>query len=346
VERVSRPGLANHLHYRPGMNRRRFLVTSLAGALAAPLTGEAQRAKTPVIGVLSPWGLSLPPAGQREPFERGLRELGWTPGATIIIEQRYADGKPDRLPTLAAELIQMKVDLIVANGTHAIRAARQATTTIPIVMAAAGNPLREGHVQSLARPGGNVTGLSIMPEGRMEPKQLELLKEAVPGLTHVGVLANRIMGDPATAEINVAGRALGLRLQTFEVSSPEEIPNAFRAISQAGVGAVLVRPDPLVLDLESAQSATLASKYRLPAIHPWPGVPTRYGGLMSYNADLYDIHRRSAYYVDRILKGIPPAELPIEQPTKFELVINLKTAKTLGLTIPPSLLARADKVIE
>jgi ABC-type uncharacterized transport system substrate-binding protein len=247
------------------MNRRGFLLTSLAGVLAAPLAAEAQRSKTPVIGVLSPWGPSLRPAG---------------------------------------------------------------------------------HVQNLARPGGNVTGLSIMPQGRMEPKQLELLKEAVPGLTYVGVLANRIMGDPATVEISAAAGALGLRLQTFEVSSPEEIPNAFRAISQAGVGAVLVRPDPLVLDPESAQSATLASKYRLPAIYPRSGVPTRYGGLMSYNADLYDIHRRSASYVDRILKGTPPRDLPVEQPIKFDFVINLKTAKALGLTIPPALLGRADEVIQ
>jgi putative ABC transport system substrate-binding protein len=325
---------------------RQLLSLLVFGLLAAPLAAGAQRAKTPVIGVLSPWGPSLRPEGQREPFERGLRELGWTPGSTIVIEQRYADGKPDRLPPLAAELVQMKVDLIVANGAHAIRAAREATTTIPIVMAAAGDPLREGHVRNLARPGGNVTGLSIFPQGRMEPKQLELLKEAVPRLTRVGVLMNRIMGDPAIEEISAAARTLGLRLQTFEVAGPEEIPNAFRAIAQTGVGAVLVRPDPLVLDPETAQSATLASKHRLPAIYFWASAPRRHGGLMSYSADLYDIHRRSASYVDRILKGSQPADLPVEQPTKFELVINLQAAKALGLTIPQSLLLRADQVIE
>jgi putative ABC transport system substrate-binding protein len=196
------------------MDRRRFLLTSLAGALATPLAAGAQRAKVPVIGVLSPGGPALRPEGQREPFERGLRELGWTPGATIFIEQRFAEGRPDRLPTLAAELVQLKVDLIVANGAHAIRAAREATTAIPIVMAAAGDPLREGHVPNLARPGGNVTGLSLFPQGRMEPKQLELLKEAVPRLTQVAVLANRNMGDAATEEISAAARTLGLQLQT------------------------------------------------------------------------------------------------------------------------------------
>ncbi len=328
------------------MDRRAFLATLTGVLLAAPLASEGQKPKVPRIGVLSPWGPSLRPAGQREPFERGLRELGWTPGSTIVIEQRYADGKPDQLPKLAAELVQMKVDVIVAHGFLAIRVARQATSTIPIVMAVAGDPVREGHVQSLARPGGNVTGLTFLAQGRIEPKQLELLKEAVSGLTRVGVLANR-SGDPAVAEeINVAARALGLRLQTFEVSTPEEIPDAFRAMAHAGVGAVLVRADPLILDPHSAQSATLALQHRLPAIYPWTTIPPNYGGLMSSNVSMYDLHRRSASYVDRILKGVKPGDLPVEQPTKFELVINLKTARALGLTIPPSLLQRADQVIE
>jgi putative tryptophan/tyrosine transport system substrate-binding protein len=331
------------------VDRRRFLLTSLAGVLAAPLAAEAQRGKTPVIGVLSPWGPSLHPAGQREPFERGLRDLGWTPGSTIVIQQRYADGKHDRLPKLAAELVQMKVDLIVANGHFAILAARQATSTIPIVMAVAGaDPVLEGHVQSLARPGGNVTGLTIAAEVRIEPKQLELLKEAVSGLALVGVLANRRQsGDPPAAqEISAAARTLGLRLQVFEVSTPPEMPDAFRAMAHAGVGAVLVRADPLVLDPHSAQSATLALQHRLPAIYPWTTIPGNYGGLMSYNVSMRELHRRSAFYVDRILKGAKPGDLPVEQPTKFELVINLKTAKALGLAIPPSVLARADQIIE
>jgi putative ABC transport system substrate-binding protein len=328
------------------MQRRRFLLTALAGAVAAPLAAGAQNRRPPVIGVLSPWGPTYQAAGQREPFERGLRELGWNPGATIVIEQRYADGKPDSLPRLAAELADMKVDLIVAHGNLAIRAARQATPTIPVVMAVAVDPVRDGHVESLARPGGNVTGLTLTAQGQLEPKQLELLKEAVAGLTRVGMLANR-SSDPAVAqEITAAARTLGLRLQTFEVSAPEDIPEAFKAMAQAGMGAVLVRADPLVLDPQSAQSAPLALRHRLPAIYPWTTIPASYGGLMAYNASILDLHRRSASYVDRILKGARPADLPVQQPTKFELVINLRTARTLNLTIPPSLLARADQVIE
>jgi ABC-type uncharacterized transport system substrate-binding protein len=325
--------------------RRAFLACG-AVLLAAPFAAEAQKAKAPVIGVLSPWGPSLHPRGQREPFERGLRELGWVPNSTVVIEQRYADGKPDQLPRLAIELVRMPADVIVANGTVAIRAARDATSTIPIVMAATNDPVREGLAQSLARPGGNVTGLSILPQGRIEPKQLELLQEAVPGLTRVGVLTNRF-GDPAVAEeIRTAARALGLRIQTFEVSTPDEIADSFLAMARAAVGAVLVRPDPLVLDAHLAQAATLALQHRLPAIYFWVTAPGNHGGLMAYSTDFYEIHWRSASYVDRILKGAKPGDLPIEQPTKFQLVINLKTARALGLTIPPSLLLRADQVIE
>jgi len=299
------------------MNRRRFLVTSLAGAFLSLPDAEAQRGRRPVIGVLSPWASSYPPAGQREPFERGLRELGWIPGSTIVVEQRYGDGKSDQLPKIAAELVQLKVDLIVANGSLAIRAAREATDTIPIVMAVAVDPIREGHVQSLARPGGNVTGLTLAAQGRLEPKQLQLLKEAVSGLTRVAVLANR-SGDPSAAEeLGNAARTLGVRLQTFEVSASEEIPDAFRAMRQAGVGAVLVRADPLLLDPQSAQSAALALRHRLPAIYPWITIPGNHGGLMAYSVNMIDLHRRSASYVDRILKGAKPGDLPVEQPTKF-----------------------------
>jgi putative ABC transport system substrate-binding protein len=328
------------------MNRRRFLVTSLVSTFAPPRDVEAQTGRRPVVGVLSPWASSYPAAGQREPFERGLRELGWIPGSTIAIEQRYAEGRSDRLPKLAAELVQLKVDLIVANGSLAIRAVREATDTVPIVMAVAYDPVREGHVHSLARPGGNVTGLTLGAQGRLEPKQLEMLKEAVSGLTRVGVLANR-SGDAAAAEeLGGAARALSLRLQTFEVSRSEEIPEAFRTMTRAGVGAVLVRADPLVLDPQSAQTAALALRHRLPAIFPWLTIPGNYGGLMAYGVNMFDLHRRAASYVDRILKGAKPGDLPVEQPTKFELVINVKTSKALGLTIPQSILVRADQIIE
>jgi putative ABC transport system substrate-binding protein len=327
------------------MNRRAFIASSLA-AIACPVFGEGQGRQIPVVGVLSPWGPSLDPRGQREPFERGLRELGWVPNSTLVIEQRYAEGKPDHLPKLASELVRMPVDVIVANGAVAIRAARDATSRLPIVMAATNDPVREGLVESLARPGGNVTGLSILPQGRIEPKQLELLKQAVTGLKRVGVLASGF-GDRAGAdEIGTAAHALGLRIDTFEVSRPEDIAHAFAAMVEAAVGAVLVRPDPLVLDANLAQAATLALRHRLPTIFFWITAPGNHGGLMAYSTDFYEIHRRSAYYVDRILKGSKPGDLPVEQPTKFQLVINLKTARSLGLTIPPSLLLRADQVIE
>ena len=327
------------------MDRRAFIVGGIA-AMALPVGVEAQKAKTPVVGVLSPWGPSLHPRGQREPFERGLRELGWTPNSTIVIEHRYADGKPDQLPRLAMELARMPIDVIVANGSAAIRAARNATSTIPIVMAATNDPVGEGLVESLARPGGNVTGLSVLPQGRIEPKQLELLKEAVSGLSRVGVLTNRFADATVAEEINKAARALNLRTEAFEVSRPEDIADSFAAIAHAGVGAVLVRPDPLVLDAHLAQCASLAIRYRLPTVFFWLTAPSNHGGLMAYGPEFYEIHRRSAFYVDRILKGAKPAELPVEQPTKFRLVISLKTAKALGLTIPQALLARADEVIE
>jgi putative ABC transport system substrate-binding protein len=328
------------------VNRRRYLV-GIAAALFAPLGAEAQK-KAPTIGVLSPWGASLVARGQREPFERGLRDLGWTPGSNILIEQRYAEGKSERLPNLAAELIQMKIDVIVAHGDAAIRAAREATRTIPIVMAAAGDAVSEGHVASLARPGGNVTGLSLFVEGRIEVKQLELLKDAIPGLTRVGILAvSHAAAPPVTAEaISAAARTLGLILQTFHVSRPSEFAGAFGAIGRSRVGALLVRPDSLILDPNAAEIVALTLAHGVPAMFAWRGMVVNYGGLMSYNSSIYDIHRRSAAYVDRILKGARAGDLPVEQPTKFELVINVKTAKALGITIPPTLLLQATEVIE
>jgi putative ABC transport system substrate-binding protein len=247
------------------VNRRRYLV-GIAAALFAPLGAEAQK-KVPTIGVLSPWGASLVARGQRERFERGLRDLGWTPGSNILIEQRYAEGKPERLPSLAAELLQMKIDVIVANGDAAIRAARHATSTIPIVMAAAGDAVSEGHVPSLARPGGNVTGLSLFVEGRIEAKQLELLKEAIPGLTRVGILAASHGAHPVTAgAISAAARMLGLILETFHVTRPDEFAGAFAAIGRARVGALLVRPDAVVLDPNAAEIVALTLAHGLPAM--------------------------------------------------------------------------------
>ena len=329
--------------------RRTFLAGTGSVLLAAPLAAEAlQAGKVPRIGVLNPGSPTESPAVQREPFERGLRELGWTPGSNIFIEYRYADGNTTRLAELAAELVRLEMDIIVARGPVAIRAARQATVTIPIVMASAADPVADGSVKSLAQPGGNTTGIANLVL-ELDGKRLELLKEALPQLTRVGVLANPRMRPRRYKELATGlladARSLSLQAQVFEITRPEEISSAFAAIDKARIGALLVLADTQVLEPNRAQVVAMASNHRLPAIYPW-----RYyveiGGLMSYATSVPGFHYRSATYVDKILKGAKPADLPVEQPTKFELVINLKTAKALGLTIPPSLLARADEVIQ
>jgi len=326
-------------------------VVSLTAAiwlLVAPLAGAAQQpANAPRVGVLTPQKSTEPPTLQREPFERGLRELGWGPGSTIIIEYRYGEGRNERLPELAAELVRLKVDVIVTRGPQATRAARQATGTIPIVMSSTSDPVRDGFVASLARPGGNITGLSSLAQGPLEGKRLELLKETVPRLARVADLLNPLMDrDGAiTREITTAARFLGLEVQTFEVKTPQDIAKAFAAIGKARVGALLVRADPSILEPNLKQVVSLALQHRLPAMYPWQ-MYVDAGGLMSYATSIPAFHHRSATYVDKILKGAKPADLPVEQPTRFELVINMKTAKALGLTIPASVLIRADQVIQ
>ena len=314
---------------------------------SVPASAAQQSAKIPRVGVLTPQKSTEPPTRQREPFERGLRELGWTPGSNLIIEYRYAEGQNERLPDLAAELVRLKADVIVARGTMAIRAARQATGTIPIVMAASPDPVREGIVASLARPGGNITGLSFLAQGPLEGKRLELLKETVPHLARVADLANPSTDQDGAIkrEMTAAARSLGLEVQTFEVKKPQDIPKAFAAIGKARVGALLVRADPAVLVPNFTQVVALAFKHRLPAMYPWKDYVDA-GGLMSYATSLPGFHHRSATYVNKILKGAKPADLPVEQPTRFELAINMKTAKALGLTIPASVLIRADQVIQ
>ncbi len=331
------------------MDRRRFLLTSVAGALAGPLGAEAQQAKAARIGHLSGGSLGEPPTLAREPFERGLRELGWTPGSNVIIEYRYAEGKSERLPDIATELVRLKVDIIVVRGSLAAQAARRATTRIPIVMSAVADPIGQGFVRDLARPRGNITGIAWLTQAEIEGKHLELLKQTVPGLVRVATLVNPMaVPDPAGSRakaIDAAARALGLEMQSFEVTKPEGIAQAFRAIDGARIGALVVRPDPVVLEPNRGQVVVLALKHRLPAIYPWRHYVDS-GGLMSYNASLPNLHHRAATFVDKILRGGKPGDIPIEQPTKYEFVINLRTAKALGLTIPPSLLARADQVIE
>jgi len=302
-----------------------------------------QPAKVPRIGFLS----SLSPAAvsaRMDAFRQGLRELGYVEGKNIVIESRWAEGKTERLPELAAELVRLKVDIIVTGGPAVNRFAKEATVTIPIVLAFDNDPVGNGFAASLARPGGNVTGLSALsPE--ISGKQLELLKEIVPTLSRVAVLGNS--AEPANAlvlrEVELAAGAFGVKLQYLDVLGPKDIETAFRAASKGRADAVLVLLSPVVIS-HRTQLVEIALRSRLPAIYFRPEF-VEDGGLMSYATSFADLSRRAATYVDKILKGTKPADLPVEQPTKFELVINLKAAKQIGLTIPPNVLAQADKVI-
>jgi putative tryptophan/tyrosine transport system substrate-binding protein len=328
------------------MNKRKlgsFALSVMLFALCA--SAEAQQPKkVPRIGYLGATSRSINPA-RVEAFRQGLRELGYVEGKNIVIEYRYAEGKLDRLPALAAELVGLKVDIIVMGGPAATRSAKQATATIPIVMAYDDDPVGSGFVASLARPGGNITGLSTLaPE--ISGKQLELLREIVPKLSRVAVLGNAIQpGNPqALREINLAADAFGVQLQYLEVGGPKDIDTVFRAASKGRADAVLVLGNPTLFS-QRRQLAELAVKSRLPTIYNRPEY-VEDGGLVFYGVSYTDLYRRAATYVDKILKGAKPADLPIEQPKKFEFIINLKAAKQIGLTIPPNVLARADKVIK
>ena len=314
--------------------------------LALGVIAEAQQTgKVPRIGYLSPTSPSVSPT-RIEAFRQGLRELGYVEGKNIVIEYRYAEGKFDRLAALAAELVRLNVDLIVTTGPTVTRAAKETTTTVPIVMATDTDPVGNGFVASLARPGGNITGLSALaPE--LSGKQLELLKEILPRLSRVAVFGTS--NNPGNAqmlkEVRLAAGAFGVKLQYLEVRGLKGIETAFRAASKERAEAVLYLVAGLVDAGHRTEITELALKSRLPAIYQ----SRRYvedGGLMSYGVNIADLDRRAATYVDKILKGRTPADLPVEQPTKFELMINLKAAKQIGLTIPPNVLARADKVIK
>jgi len=312
--------------------------------LAAPLAADTQQpAKVPRIGFLGVLPHSAV-AARTEAFRQGLRELGYVEGKSIVIEYRSAQGKPDRLPGLAAELVRLKVDVIVTGGSAVTRAAKEATVTIPIVMAQDPDPVGNGFVASLTRPGGNITGLSNLST-ELSGKRLELLKETVPRLSRLAVLGNSTNPGHARAlsETELAAKALGVKLQYLDVLTPKDIETAFREASKGRADAVLELGGPVLLS-QRTQVADLAVKSRLPAIYHRQDF-VEDGGLMSYAPDINDLARRAATYVDKILKGAKPADLPVEQPMKFELVINLKTAQALGLTIPPLLLFRADKVI-
>jgi putative tryptophan/tyrosine transport system substrate-binding protein len=324
----------------------KILVYALPALILTTIhPAEAQQSKkVPRIGFLG--GASASSYAPRiDAFRQGLNKLGYIEGKNITIEYRYADGKEDRLPVLAAELVGLNVDVIVTSGPQATRPAKEATATIPIVMAFDSDPVGNGFVASLARPGGNITGLSALsPE--LSGKQLELLKEIIPKLSRVAVLGNS--NEPANPktlrEIELAAKAFGVQLQPLDVLGPKDIETAFRAATKRGANALLALASPVLSD-HRTQIVDLALKSRLPAIYYRPEF-VQAGGLMSYATSFTDLSHRAATYVAKILKGAKPADLPVEQPTKFEFVINLKAAKQIGLTIPPNVLARADKVIK
>jgi len=328
----------------------RFATLLVLLLLAVPLgTAAAQsveKERVPRVGYINPGSSSDPVRLRRlQAFRQGLRELGYVEGRNIALEPRWAEGKYDRYPAFAADLVRLKVHIIVAVGGRATQVAQQATRTIPIVMSLVTDPLESGLVTSLARPGGNVTGTSIMAPD-LVGKQFELLKQAVPEVSRVALLWNPANpgSAPQLREAEAAARAVGVRLQALEARVPQEIDSAFAAMTKERAGALVVLADAILYN-QRKQIAELAAKSRLPSA----SVLREYaeaGGLIVYSADFLDLERRAAYFVDKILRGAKPADLPVEQPTKFDLIINLKTAKAIGLTIPPSLLLRADQIIE
>jgi putative ABC transport system substrate-binding protein len=327
------------------MNRK-IIICLLTTALLStvPFVEAQQPAKVPRIGVLaSPSAVFF--LTRLNAFREGLRDLGYVEGKTIAIEYRFAEGKEERLPDLAAELVRLKVDVIVTSGAPAARAAKAATTTIPIIMSGVGDAVGIGLVASLARPGGNITGLSLLlPE--LSGKRLELLKETFPRVIRVAVLWNPL--NPTNSiylkETQATSQALALQLQSAEVRSLKDFEAAFESVTRGGAHGIIVLPDPLI-NTHHRLILDFAGKNRLPAMYGGPEF-VEAGGLMSYAPSYTDHFRRAATYVDKILKGTKPADLPVEQPTKFEFIINLKTAKQIGLTIPPNVLVRADKVIK
>jgi len=327
------------------VNRRSLVIVTLALAvLAAPLAADAQQqAKVARIGVLGQPTASTY-ATRIEAFRQGLRELGYVEGQNIAIEYRWAEGRYERLPGLAAELVRLKVDVIVTHGTPGTRAAQQATTTIPIVMAQSGDAVRAGLIASLARPGGNITG-SIIIAPEVNAKRLELLKEAVPRIRRVTAFLNpdTRQSDLVFKQMELTARALGIEVRPAWVRQRDDLGRTFSVLVRARSDGLVIEDDATLASL-ARPIADLAAKYRLPRATSLDHVET--ASLLSYGASFTDLWRRAAIFVDKILKGAKPADLPVEQPTKFELVVNLKTAKALGLTIQRSVLIRADRVIQ
>jgi putative ABC transport system substrate-binding protein len=326
------------------MRRRLLLIALSAGALATPFASRAQQQRVYRIGFLGNSTAALE-ANLVGPFREGLRDLGYVEGRNIVIEYRWAEGKYARFPELIAELVARKVDVIVTAGTPAALAVQRATATIPLVMVAVGDPVGTGLVASLARPGGNSTGLtSIAPD--LEGKRLELLMEVVPKLSHVSFLLNpdNAFHVGSEKQARTAAQVLHLDVQFVGVRADSDFDRAFNAIVGQRSDAFIVLADRVFLH-NRARIVDFAVRNRLPAVYPYREL-VEAGGLMSFGPNYADMHRRAATYVDKILKGAKPADLPVEQPTKFELIINLKSAKAFGLTIPQSLLVRADEVIQ
>jgi len=325
-----------------GAMDKKFLCLALITTLASVFPAEAQQPKkVPTIGVLRP---GSPPDPVIDAFHQGLRELGYNEGKNIALVYRFGEGKLDRLPDLAADLVRLKPDIIVTSPAQPVLALKQLTTTIPIVMNT-GDPVAQGIVDSLARPGGNITGMSAQNSPELAGKRLELLKEAFPSVSRVGLLVNRTLPhrDFILRDFQRTALAIDLKLQPFEVSGPEDFAGGLTARASATFQALVVHPDPLAFS-HRREIAEFGLKKKMPVMAAYGFAEA--GCLMSYDLYWPDAFRRAAIYVDKILKGAKPADLPIEQPTKFYLIINLKTAKALGLTIPPSLLQRADEVIQ
>jgi putative ABC transport system substrate-binding protein len=325
------------------MNRRELMLL-LGGAAAWPLAARAQQKAMPVIGWLSSASPG-PFASFVAAFHQGLSETGYVEGQNVAIEYRWAEGRYDRLPALAADLVGRKVDVIAADAVTSTRAAKDATSTIPVVFISGSDPVERGLVASFARPGGNLTGLAMMV-AELAPKRFELLSEMVPQASIIALLVNpnNVQTDGVIKGVREAARAKAVQLQILKASTEGEIDAAFGTLMQLQADALVVGPD-VFLYSRREQLVALAVRYRIPAIHEWRGAVAA-GGLISYGADITGVFRQLGIYAGKILKGAKPADLPVQQPTTFELVVNLKTAKALGLTVPPSILARADEVLE